>query len=423
MIEIVYKEDKSKAKGNEEFFYLPKNIRQIGEIGGARKIYMEDYVYTFLRRMSMDKEAVGHIAILLGRYKWAEGKSYLFIQSAVEIQDMEVTPEHIQFTDKVWGEVHDTMEKYFRGQEILGWVLSLPGFNFDINDVILKTHLNHFAGNDKVLFLMEPAEKEEKFYFYDNGRMTKENGYYIYYEKNEPMQEYMIAIGKNRSIEETEQVSDRAVNNFRKALDKKKETEEKPESQGNHNKVYTLAACVAVAVIAVGFNYARGSGSLPGVLGRFNEDSGGSETAAVSDFPEDDDFEESQGSESISSSLSSSKSKSSSDSDEKSSSSSKEESTASSDESDADTTPDVTTTPEADSAVSPENAQTDGNSSVTSGTAVSTKEYIVQKGDTLSRISIANYGNMSMVAQICELNHLANSELIYEGQKLLLPQS
>ena len=56
MIEIVYKEEKKEANGNEEFFYLPKNIRQIGEIKGVRKIYVEDYVYTFLKRMGTDKE-------------------------------------------------------------------------------------------------------------------------------------------------------------------------------------------------------------------------------------------------------------------------------------------------------------------------------------------------------------------------------
>ena len=400
MIEIVYKEDKSKAKGNEEFFYLPKNIRQIGEIGEARKIYMEDYVYTFLRRMSADKEVMGHIAILLGKYKWSDGKSYLFIQSAVEIQDTEVSPEHIQFTDKIWGEVHDTIEKYFRGQEILGWVLSIPGFNFEINDVILKTHLNHFAGNDKVLFLMEPAEKEEKFYFYENGRMIKENGYYIYYEKNEPMQEYMISIGRNRSIEETEQVSDRAVNNFRKVLENKQEKQEpKEENESSHNKVYTLAACVAVALMAVGFNYARGSGSLPGVLGRFNQESGESTVASVSDSDIDKDkTEEVPKSEEKSSSTSTSK----------------EDAVSTSKDGSPEVTPDA--------GAAPGESEADGNSAVTSGTAVPTKEYIVQKGDTLSRICIANYGDMSKVAQVCELNHLSSTELIYEGQKLLLPQ-
>ena len=52
MIEVVYKEEKKEAVGNESFFQLPKNIRQIGEISAAYKIYMEDYVHTFMARIA-----------------------------------------------------------------------------------------------------------------------------------------------------------------------------------------------------------------------------------------------------------------------------------------------------------------------------------------------------------------------------------
>ena len=43
MIEVIYKEDKCKAQGNEQFFHIPKNIRQIGLISEEHKIYIEDY--------------------------------------------------------------------------------------------------------------------------------------------------------------------------------------------------------------------------------------------------------------------------------------------------------------------------------------------------------------------------------------------
>ena len=34
MIEIVYKENKEQANGNEGYFHLPKNIRQVGDTNG-----------------------------------------------------------------------------------------------------------------------------------------------------------------------------------------------------------------------------------------------------------------------------------------------------------------------------------------------------------------------------------------------------
>ena len=48
MIEIVYKENKEQANGNEGYFHLPKNIRQIGDPDQVIRFYMEDYVNTCL---------------------------------------------------------------------------------------------------------------------------------------------------------------------------------------------------------------------------------------------------------------------------------------------------------------------------------------------------------------------------------------
>ena len=59
MIEIVYKEEKKEARGNESFFQIPRNIRQIGEAKGNRRIYLEDYAYTFLRRQEDENRERG----------------------------------------------------------------------------------------------------------------------------------------------------------------------------------------------------------------------------------------------------------------------------------------------------------------------------------------------------------------------------
>lgn len=37
MIEIVYKENKEQANGNEGYFHLPKNIRQVGGSNGEEQ--------------------------------------------------------------------------------------------------------------------------------------------------------------------------------------------------------------------------------------------------------------------------------------------------------------------------------------------------------------------------------------------------
>ena len=79
MIEIVYKENKEQANGNEGYFHLPKNIRQVGDTNGRERIYLEDYVGTFLKKYFSAPE--GRAAMLFGEFKWADGISYFFIRS------------------------------------------------------------------------------------------------------------------------------------------------------------------------------------------------------------------------------------------------------------------------------------------------------------------------------------------------------
>jgi hypothetical protein len=211
MIEIIYNEMNQGNTAEKEKINLPNNIRQIGESRSNLKIYIEDYAYAYLKRLSSSEPEKGCAAVLLGEAKWEESVSYIFIRSALEVKSTELAAEHVEFKDAQWEQVHQDMEKYFPDQEIIGWSLSLPGYDMEITDVILRTHLTHFAGNQKVLFAMEPTEKEEIFFVFENGKLKRQGGFYVYYEKNDPMQTYMIDKNGNASIENRESVTDRAV--------------------------------------------------------------------------------------------------------------------------------------------------------------------------------------------------------------------
>ena len=47
--------------------------------------------------------------------------------------------------------------------------------------------------------------------------------------------------------------------------------------------------------------------------------------------------------------------------------------------------------------------------------------YTVKKGDTLASISKKTYGDTGHVEAICKMNGLSDGNLIFIGQKLLLP--
>ena len=452
MIEIIYKEDQKQAEGNEKFFRIPNNIRQIGEIKGQQKIYIEDYAYTFLKKISRIPEEGGKVAILLGQYHWAEGNAYLFIKSALQIRNMEVSPEHIVFSDKVWGQVYEDSRKYFPQQEIVGWFISLPGFNMQINEVLLKTHLNHFAGNDKVLFVAEPGEWEEAFFVYENNQLNRQPGYYIYYEKNEPMQAYMIEMSQNKSIEETEKVPDRAVMDFRKAVkqnyEKKdisknrktnkmtdRETEKTvigKENQKNSRMVWTLGGCTVAAALALGITF-------------FNSYQNMSETLGILETGQEAEQQEEIAKEASAQAAETNDEPLISMQDMNPKNITNEENNTEDTQIETETETDTDTTGGQD--VSQENAESDaadqnlvgeneqaemtGQSSsetdasaamMTEGQTAGGDEYIIQKGDTLTSISKKYYGTIAKVEEICRLNGISPEDIIYAGQKLVLPE-
>ncbi len=93
----------------------PEKYPPVGDTNGRERIYLEDYVGTFLKKYFSAPE--GRAAMLFGEFKWADGISYFFIRSAAAIHTMEPAPDHLVFDDAVWTEVHDVMEKYFKNQQ------------------------------------------------------------------------------------------------------------------------------------------------------------------------------------------------------------------------------------------------------------------------------------------------------------------
>ena len=450
MIEIIYKENKEQANGNEGCFHLPKNIRQVGDANGRERIYLEDYVGTFLKKYFSAPE--GRAAILFGEFKWADGISYFFIRSAAAIHTMEPAPDHLVFNDAVWTEVHDVMEKYFKHQQILGWALSLPGYGEDLNEQMIKAHLNHFGGNDKTLFRVNGQEREETFYTYEGGTLRSTGGFYIYYEKNEPMQAYLIDQNQNRSIENGESVPDRAVSDFRKIIEKK--SEEEPERDHRKPILYAMTACAAAALLVTVTQKYGDTLPFPGktkeqtvaVAGNAQ----GEKTQTVRESSDDNTGEAESSAETESAGTTAGTELETGDESGSPAGSgeqnlfgadpagSGEQNSSSADPAGSgqsmsggeqtDGTTDKIGAAQKNPTAGAENSTPAGSSENTSGnetteTAVQVwQEYTVQKGDSLSKISEKYYGTMSRVKDICELNQIAVEDLIYAGQKIYLPK-
>lgn len=435
MIEIVYNKEKETAAGNEEYFCIPRNIRQIGRVPSNNRIYIEDYAYGYLSSYVKENEKKGNAAILLGKCNWKEGVSYIFAKSALFMTDLEITAEHISITDVVWGNIYEEMKEYFPGQEVVGWYLSLPGNTMKITEVIYRTHLNHFGGNDKVLFLADPDEQEEAFFLYRNGHLEKQDGYYIYYEKNTPMQQYMLGKKPKESVDGIGKVQDRAVKDFRKIIARKNEER---ESRKNNQFLYIAGTGVAALTLALGVTFVSRKMKLEIPTDSYSQETLNETEKGTGSDNADGLFAKSQetASESLENSGkiqddSNAQETSGLSSDTKENKDTSENSTETSgilSESDENSTVEETwdetalnlyetdDSKQTDAAIS---QQEEDNASQT--TASGAARYTIREGDTLTSISIDYYGDIQKVKEICKLNDLKEDDIIYPGQIILLP--
>lgn len=428
MIEVIYKDEKQEVNDGETGWNLPKNIRQIGLAGENYRIYIEDYVYTFLHRAAQAKcqqeEDSGILAVFLGENRWQSGTGYTFIRGALLADAGEITEEHIEITQNMWQKIHEEQEKYFEGQEIVGWFLARQSLPMVVSELIGKVHRNQFGG-EKILMLMDTAEQEEAFFRYENNFLVRQSGYYIYYEKNTQMQNYMLE--KNPEIQEESQetVQDDAVRAFRSLIQKKKK--EEPEETEEKTSVFSYAAtaCIVLALAVVGVRFYRNY--------QVGQNIEGETRTASADIMQETEITQIPAA-----------------SVQQVTPTSWAELTES-----PKITPTVEPTLIPTVTISAEEAQIYKEESDTrkeqrriqqkkqneeestgqdnSGQASSDQDsettsamqtrgsYTIRPGDTLYQISIENYGTMDKVADICRANGISENEIIYPGQIIVLP--
>lgn len=231
---------------NTALYKMPKNIRQVGNITSHNKIiYIEDYVMTFIKQLS-DKDHSGcGIAVLLGYYIRTEEGRNIFIKAAIEMKDID-NGDGIGFSDEGWTSIYENIKKYFTDVEIVGWALIGPEFFLESGEKIRKVHIENFPGPDKILLKMDSLEKEETFYINENNQLMKQNGYYIYYEKNEEMQNYMI--DNKEVISEERTYSDQTTRKIRSVIQEKKEVK---DDKSVVRLLYAASTLLAIIVLVI----------------------------------------------------------------------------------------------------------------------------------------------------------------------------
>ncbi len=411
MIEVIYDHsEESEQTGEIQGIRLPKNIRQVGTPQGGRRIYVEDYVMTYLNQLAKPGNTYARGAILLGEYKQCEGQGVLFISGALEAQNVEFDLEETEFSNEIWSQIYENVKRFFPDLEVVGWFLSRMGFSTQVNDKITKMHIENFPGRDKTLYMIDSLEEEDAWYLYENNVLKKQSGYYIYYTRNDAMQNYMMT-QRNHMVESETDIAERdqnLLNAYRKRLEQRKAPIQEKERK-SASFFYVASSLLTVACLALGISAISNYDRLKELEVAFQR------IAIMSG--EDNLSEDSQ--------MVSGQSKDNGDT-PVTNVISVDANVNPVSEADAETegsTEQVTEGTEAQG-VSETEQETQDSTSDTTEAVIATdapKYYTVKDGDTLSSISFSMYHSILYVDNIMEANDMKNGDDIYAGQTIIIP--
>ncbi len=177
-----------------ENLWLPTNIKQIGNIDDNIRIYIEDNVYSYLMKLSESKEQEC-IAALIGRCMIIDGQTVLFINGAVQGRYSEMEKGILKFSRLSMDHIEEERDKYFKGLEIVGWILSQPNYGNFLSSGYINYHKQSFTKPYQVLFVTDPVEKIHTFFNWNRSRtdVIESEGFFIYYDRNNDMKNYIEA--------------------------------------------------------------------------------------------------------------------------------------------------------------------------------------------------------------------------------------
>ena len=395
---------------------LPKNIRQIGERDTVLRLYVEDYVNTYLKRLKPGAGQSLRVGLLLGSREIHEDMPYVFVDGAMEMELLPQDGEKVVFTEEAWKKAYQQVETMFPRRTVQGWFLcagegvTLSPLNY------WRQHSQYFTGKNQLMYLNSGLDGEEAVYITSSDGFYQLRGYSIYYERNQLMQDYMIA--RKDILREERQTDDRRIR-ISKKMDEHRTAAVHQRSTvsilsglcsvlavmvlaggvamfNNYKKLHEMEQVMASCRSCIIDREARGGvypregkeesqekamEVLPETMVTGNEMSGAETGTLESRSNSTDAFQFEQTQQSL--------------------------------ETDQESAPETTT-----AGVS---VETTAASAEPANSTPSYKVYVVGEGETLYGICFKEYNNIRKLEEICRINSLTDENSIYAGQKLLLP--
>ena len=413
LIEIIcHKDDSDKSeenpKDNNTCIRRPKNIKQIGDVSSDKKIYIEDYAFTYINSIAYNSPQEEQAGVLLGELAKEGNERCVFVKGVIKAALGDTSDTGIYFNENIWNKIYSDTEKYFPDLSVVGWFAVMPEVTDERMARLKKLHLDNFAGNMKTLYLVDTVEKEEHFYLYENGTLKRQKGYVCFYERNYEMQEYMLERSEKKSCEDAS--DDRVIRNIRNVI---REKEELKEQRKSGSFMYGVSAFLVVVIIVIGINLMnnyekmrRLNQSVDNLMnqlegnergGQDGDDNGVHESEAPGDISVDGNAIKVNRLSGDVYPL---------------------EENSTSDKTERETESDNKAASETTQAIS----ESETDASVSSVKTDSYSMYTVKQGDTLMGICKRYYGTTTKYQEVMQYNGLDDRDMLYIGQQIKLPE-
>ena len=204
----------------------PKNKKQIGRIGKGDKIYIEDYAVTYLNQIARNPETQSGYAGLFGHCRVVDGVKEFYIYSAIyqeckKAKDGGLPREAVQKIMRKRGE--NFAEHFF-----LGWALIYRENAGTMWENCYRSRMETLMGKPELLMTLKCDSCEEHFYLYPTEMPKETEGYFIFYEQNDAMQNFLIGwhgeLHKDKCDDEMDNVAENCRNYYKEKRNRQMRT-------------------------------------------------------------------------------------------------------------------------------------------------------------------------------------------------------
>lgn len=414
---------------------LPKNVTLIGEPDRSCKIYVEDYVISYIKQLNRHAGDKQMAVALYGNRQEEAGITYLFFYGSCRLNFLQRESRHL--SQAVQQEAEEMRRKYFSQYSFLGYRLlngeMVEGFHVCEQGVCryIEGYAQFYEKNDSMLAFMLEDRKEVS--------QPEEVNQEKYDEVKKRQEERRLKAEEQSGQAKLLQFVPRRAGAKKTAQDK---SVEKKKVRNLRNMQYTAAA-VFVLLLVAGFATLNGDGTLDNLQTTFRQMMEQMNTQQIPDVVDmannavnagsivtEDRLTEALREENaeavrdvISGDVSLPDVVPSGTPPESSDVEPMPESTPepTSEPITSEPTPEYTSEPMPESSPEPATSVPETTVEPTPEPTVEPFYYIVKRGQTLSEICREYYHSEDMLEEICKINNITNADYIMEGQKILLP--